>query len=86
VRRIYSDKEKMRGNTDTSSNAMFQVLAAVLLKTHVFGNFFHAVVTRIYYRHFGGSITFIVRVKQCKMNISDVSKAQQFFDTSVTIY
>jgi hypothetical protein len=47
---------------------------------------FYAVLTRIYYRHFGGSIAFVVRVKQSKKNISDVSKAQQFFQRSTTIY
>jgi hypothetical protein len=44
------------------------------------------VLTAIYYRHFGGSTAFIVRVKRSKKRISDVSKAHKFFETQIAIY
>jgi hypothetical protein len=39
VGRNLQRQRKRRGNTDTSSNAIFQVFTAVMLKTHVFWNF-----------------------------------------------
>jgi hypothetical protein len=39
VGRNLQRQRKTRENADTSSNAIFQVLTAVMLKTHVFWNF-----------------------------------------------